>query len=174
VMFSDMANSTTLAERVGTQAFAQILSNYYQTATDIVFSQGGIIRYLGDGILAVFMNTPTIPNPEERAILAASSLVQRINATGALTSNQRFVIRVAVNTGKAMIGYVGTDERAEFTVLGDTVNVAYRMQEVAGPYKVVIGPTTMAVVMNIFKTQRIGAISLRGREKPINLYEIVP
>jgi class 3 adenylate cyclase len=93
--------------------------------------------------------------------------------TGALTSNQRFIIRVAVNTGKAMIGYVGNDERAEFTVLGDTVNVAYRMQEVAGPYKVVIGPATMAGVADTVNAQRIGAISLRGREKPIHLYEIV-
>jgi adenylate cyclase len=173
IMFSDMADSTTLAERVGTRMFAQILSSYYQAATDIVFAQGGIIRYLGDGILAVFMNTPAIPNPEERAVFSGLEIVKRVNMTGALNSNQRFIIRVAVNSGKAMLGYVGNDERAEFTVLGDTVNVAYRMQEVAGPYKVVIGPATMAAVSDKFKTTRIGAIVLRGRERPIQLYEVV-
>ena len=63
--------------------------------------------------------------------------------------------------------------RREYNVLGDTVNVAYRMQEVAGPYKVIVGPSTMAAIADKFRTVRIGAIALRGREKPIQVYEVI-
>jgi adenylate cyclase len=81
---------------------------------------------------------------------------------------------VSINTGKAMIGYVGNAERAEFAVLGDTVNVAYRMQQIARPYKIVVGPATVAAVVNKFRIQRIGAVTLHGREKPIQVYEVLP
>ena len=73
-----------------------------------------------------------------------------------------------------MIGYVGTAERAELTVLGDPVNVAYRIQEYARPYKIVVGPATVAAIVDKFNTQRIGAVTLRGREKPIQVYEVLP
>jgi class 3 adenylate cyclase len=174
ILFSDIADSTLIAEHIGTKKFAEILSNYYQTATDIIFGHGGIVRYLGDGIMAVFMQSPGLPNPEEHAVQAARELVQRMNATGVLNANQRFVMGVSINTGKAMIGYVGNAERAEFAVLGDTVNVAYRMQQIARPYKIVVGPATVAAVVNKFRIQRIGAVTLHGREKPIQVYEVLP
>jgi class 3 adenylate cyclase len=174
ILFSDIADSTLIAERIGAKLFAEVLKNYYQTATDIIFNHGGIVRYLGDGIMAVFMESPGLPNPEEHAVQTARELVRRMNATGALNANQRFVMGVSINTGKAMIGYVGNDERAEFAVLGDTVNVAYRMQQIARPYKIVVGPATVAAVVNKFRIQRIGAVTLKGREKPIQVYEVLP
>jgi adenylate cyclase len=172
-MFSDMADSTKIAERVGTRVFSQLLCNYYLTATEIIFSHGGIVRYLGDGIMAVFMKTPNHPDPEEHAVRAGLELVQRLNATGALNDRERYIVGVAINTGKTMVGYVGTDDRAEFAALGDTVNVAFRMQHLARPYKVIIGPATMAAVVNKFQVERIGAVTLRGRENPIQIYEVL-
>jgi len=174
VLFSDIVDSTGIAERVGVHTFAQILSNYYQTATDIIFKNGGIVRYLGDGIMAVFIRTPEHPDAEEHAVLAGREMISRLNVTGALNVNQRYVIGVSINTGPVMMGYVGTAERAELTVLGDTVNVAYRIQEYARPYKVVVGPATVAAIVDRFHTQRIGAVTLRGREKSIQVYEVLP
>ena len=174
VLFSDIVDSTGIAERVGARAFAEILSAYYQTVTDIVFKYGGIVRYLGDGIMAVFMRTPEHPDAEERAVMAGREMINKLNATGALNLNQRYVIGISINTGQVMLGYVGTTERAELTVLGDTVNVAYRIQEYARPYKIVVGPATVAAIVEKFNTQRIGAVTLRGREKPIQVYEVLP
>ena len=174
VLFSDIVDSTGIAERVGVRTFGEILSIYYQTVTGIIFKYGGIVRYQGDGIMAIFMRTPQNPDAEERAVMAGREMIKSLNVTGVLNVNQRYVIGVSINTGPVMVGYVGTTERAELTVLGDTVNVAYRIQEYARPYKIVVGPATVAAIVDKFNTQRIGAVTLRGREKPIQVYEVLP
>lgn len=174
ILFSDMADSTGLAEQIGAQEFGQILSNYYQAATQIVFKYGGIVRYLGDGVMAVFVETPSATNHEERAVLAGLEIVERMEAANRQgDSAHRYIMGVAVNTGVAVIGYVGTEERAEFAALGDPVNVAYRMQSFSRPYRVVIGPATMAAIVGKFETRRIGETSLRGRTKPVQVYEVL-
>jgi adenylate cyclase len=173
-LFSDIADSTSLAERLGTQHFATILNKFYQDAAECVFKYGGMIRYLGDGAMAVFVSTESHPDPEENAVRAGIELVHRGRTTGHLDSDRRVIMGVSVNTGNAMMGYVGTQERAEFTVLGDTVNVAFRMQEHSRPYRVVVGPATMAAIVGKFQTQRIGEVSLKGREKSVQIYEVLP
>jgi len=80
---------------------------------------------------------------------------------------------VAINTGQAMVGYVGTKERAEFNVMGDTVNIAYRMQDYARPYKIIVGPATVAAISEKYHFRRVGAVSLRGREQTIQAYEVL-
>jgi adenylate cyclase len=173
VLFSDIADSTGLAEKLGTKRFAELLNKFYQDAADIVFKYGGTIRYLGDGVMAVFVEHEGRATPEVDAVTAGVELIFRGKTTGHLDTENRVIMGVSINTGKAMMGYVGNQERAEFTVLGDTVNVAYRMQEYARPYRVVVGPATMAAIVGMFQTQRIGEISLRGREKPIQTYEVL-
>jgi adenylate cyclase len=172
VLFSDIANSTNLAEHLGARRFATILTNFYDAAADIVFSQGGMIKYLGDGILAIFQHLND-KRPEEQAVLAGQELLTRMNRTGSLDPEQRIVIGVAIHTGSAMVGYVGSKGRPEFNVIGDTVNVAFRLQEYARPYKIIIGPATAAAVSGTFKFQRVGAVQLRGRERAVQAYEIL-
>lgn len=174
ILFSDLADSTDLAERLGTRRFATILNNFYNDATEAIFKYGGMVRYLGDGIMAVFIQTDQRVDPEKNAVKAGLEIIRRTRATGRLDTDYRVVMGVSVNTGKAMMGYVGTQERAEFTVLGDTVNVAFRMQEYARPYRVVVGPGTLGAIVGEFNTQRIGAVSLKGRSNPIQIYEILP
>ena len=174
VLFSDIANSTALAEQLGSTHFAGILNNFYQSATDIAFRHGGIIKYLGDGILTIFMEQTGEVSMEEKAILAGRELLSHINHTGSLDPMRRIVIGVAINTGLAMAGYVGTRERVEFVVLGDMVNVAHRMQDYARPYKIIIGPATVAAISHKYKFRRVGAILLKGREHSIQAYEVLP
>ncbi len=172
VMFSDIEDSTKLAERLGMQHFAAILENFYNDASEITFKRGGLIRYLGDGVMAIFVESANHPDPEIEAVQTAIELILRGRTTGRLDMERRVVFGASIHTGKAMMGYVGTEERAEFTVLGDTVNVAFRMQEYARPYKVLVGPATMAAIVGKFQTQRIGEVSLKGREKPVQIYEV--
>ncbi len=173
VMFADIADSTALAERLGTQPFSAILNRFYEDATDFAFENGGMVKYMGDGVMAVFVQTEDSPDHEERAVRTGISLLSKIKTTGHLDPDHRVVSGVSVNTGTAMVGYVGTHERAEFAVLGDTVNVAYRMQDFARPYRLVIGPATIAAVIGKYQTQRLGNVLVRGRERPIQLYEIL-
>jgi len=137
-------------------------------------SQHRIVKYLGDGILSIFTEHDTGMPTEEKAILAGRELITLTNRTGSLDPNRRIVIGVAVNTGKAMAGYVGTNERVEFVVLGDIVNVAYRMQDYARPYKIIVGPATVAAIAEKYKFRRVGAVTLKGREQAIQAYEVLP
>lgn len=173
VLFSDIANSTALAEQLGSTHFANILNNFYQSATDIAFRHGGIIKYLGDGILTIFMHQDSGTPPEEKAVVAGRELLGQINHTGSLDPARRIVIGVAINTGVAVAGYVGTHERVEFVVLGDMVNVAHRMQDYARPYKIIVGPATVAAISQKYKFRRVGAITLKGREHSVQAYEVL-
>lgn len=173
VMFSDIANSTRLAEHLGTKHFSKILNSFYREATQIVFRYNGMVKYLGDGILAIFPEDVDGIPTEEKAVIAAKELLGVVNRTGSLDPEQRVIIGVAINTGEAMVGYVGTKERAEFNVLGDIVNVAYRMQDYARPYKIIVGPATVAAISDKYRFQRVGAVSLRGREQTVQAYEVL-
>lgn len=176
ILFSDMAGSTALAEQVGPNAFAEILNRYYQEATSIIFKHGGTVRYLGDGVMAIFEDRQhhsldhTLT--EQRAVSAGVEILKEISKLD-FGNSLNIIIGVAIHTGQAMVGYIGNDERMEFNALGDTVNVAFRMQELARPNRLVVGPATMAAIVNQYQTRRIGAVTIKGREKPIQAYEIL-
>ncbi len=173
VLFSDIANSTALAEKLGPKHFASILNNFYQEASQIIFRYKGMVKYLGDGILGIFPQNEAGESTEEKAVSAGRELITVTNRTGSLDEGRRIVIGISINTGSAMVGYVGTKERAEFNVIGDVVNVAYRLQEYARPYKIIVGPATVAAISAKYTFQRVGAISLRGRENAIQAYQVL-
>jgi class 3 adenylate cyclase len=172
VLFSDIANSTAIAEHRGAKEFARVLNAFYQDAAEITFKYGGMIKYLGDGILAIFPAS-TVANAEEKAVDAGRELIEKMKATGEVDEKRVNVIGVAINSGAAMVGYLGVAERTEFNVLGDVVNVAYRLQEYARPYKIIVGPETVAALGDNYKHRRVGAVYIRGREKSVQAHEVL-
>lgn len=174
VMFADIAESIRMGETMGVKKFASVLNQFYNDSADIIFKHKGMLKYLGDGVMAIFVDVPDEPEPEVRAILSGRELLGRIKATGHLVLNRRIIMGVSINTGVAMVGYIGTRERAEFNALGDVVNVVFRMQEYARPNRIVIGPGTVAAIVGKYPTQRIGTVALRGRESSIQVYEVLP
>ena len=174
VMFVDIAESTGMGEKMGVKKFAFLLNQFYNDSADIIFKHNGMLKYLGDGVMATFVEVPDEPAPEVRAILSGRELLGRIKTTGHLVLDQRIIMGVSINTGVAMVGYIGTRERAEFNALGDVVNVVFRMQEYARPNRIVVGPATVAAIVDKYPTQRIGAVTLRGRERTVQVYEVLP
>lgn len=173
VMFADIAESIRMGEIMGVQKFASVLNQFYNDSANIIFKQKGLVKYLGDGVMAIFVDDPEEPAPEVRAILSGRELLGRVKATGHLVRNQRVIMGISINTGVAMVGYIGTRERAEFNALGDAVNVVFRMQEYARPNRIVVGPATMAAIVDKYPTERIGAVTLRGRERTMQVYEVL-
>lgn len=173
VMFADIAESTRMGETMGVKKFAAILNQFYNDSADVIFKHSGMLKYLGDGVMAIFVDVPGEPAPQVRAILSGRELLGRIKATGHLVRDQRITMGISINTGMAMVGYIGTRERAEFNALGDVVNVAFRMQEYARPNRIVVGPATIAAIVDKYPTQRIGAVTLKGRENSIQVYEVL-
>jgi len=173
VMFADIAESTRMGEKMGVKKFASVLNQFYNDSADIIFKYNGMLKYLGDGVMATFVDIPGEPEQEVRAIIAGRELLGRIKTTGHLVLDQRIIMGVSINTGVAMVGYIGTCERAEFNALGDVVNVVFRMQEYARPNRIVVGPATVAAIVDKYPTQRIGAVTLRGRESLFQVYEVL-
>jgi adenylate cyclase len=173
VLFADIADSTGLAERIGPKSFGDILSRYYQEMSDIIFDHGGMIdKYLGDGIMAVFGMTGDKSNHEERAVRAGLKILEHIEQINSEVIEDLH-IGVGVNTGPVVAGYVGTNQRVELTVLGDTVNVASGLQTNARPNRLLIGPGTMAGIIGLFETQRVGSINVKGRTRNIQAHEVI-
>ncbi len=168
-----MKSSTSLAERLGAQKFGRLLARFYQETSKIIFAHAGLIKLVGDGVMAVFGANGAWQNAEERAVISGLEIVDLVKnmTTGDLESG--FVIGVGINTGQVMAGYVGSQDRVEYTVLGDTVNVAYRLQELARPNRVVLGPDTVGVLANRYMTRPIGEVTVRGREKSMQVYEVL-
>jgi adenylate cyclase len=175
ILFADIADSTGIAERIGPKRFAEFLTHYYQDVTEIVFRYGGVIKYLGDGIMAAFVSTSsqTIIPQEIRAVQAGWQILNRLKHSDYSYEGENFVVGIAVNTGPAMVGYIGVGARAEFNVLGDTVNTASRMQTYARPNRLVVGSKTMNVVADKFAVHPIGEIDVRGRSAPVKIFEIL-
>jgi adenylate cyclase len=173
VLFADIADSTGLAERLEPQRFGEILSRYYEEMSEIIFAHAGVVdKYLGDGIMAVFGMTGEKDGHEERAVRCGLKILEHIEKMNAEMSEELF-IGVGVNTGPVVAGYVGTRQRVELTVLGDTVNVAAGLQSKARPNRLWIGPATMAGIVGLFETQRVGSIRVKGREVTIQAHEVM-
>ncbi len=176
ILFCDIANSTALAERIGSQRFAQLLTRYYQDATTVVFRYGGIIKYIGDGVMAAFVSTSktqTVVPQEIRGTQAGLQILRQLSRREYELDGERIVVGVAVNTGPAMVGYIGVGPRAEFTVLGDTVNIASRMEGYARPNRLLIGPDTLKIVQGRFQVRPFGEIEMRGKSVPVPAFEVV-
>jgi adenylate cyclase len=173
VLFADIADSTGLAERLGPRRFGEILNHYYQNMTDIIFEQDGLVdKYLGDGVMAVFGMSEPGSDPEGRAVTSGLRMIARVEEMWK-DETEPIHIGVGINTGQVVAGYVRTKQRVEFTVLGDTVNVASGLQNKARPNRLFIGPATAAAVVGRFPTQRIGGIPVKGRTREIQAHEVL-
>jgi adenylate cyclase len=137
-----------------------------------MFKKGGMVKYLGDGMLAVFMEIKDELAPEERAVSVAREIIEFVKKVDPLELDRACVVGVAINTGKAMVGYVGTQERAEFNVMGNLIKMTYRMQEHALPNRIFVGESTAEAIRNKYLVQKSGSLTMIGIEQPIQVYEV--
>jgi len=171
ILFADIADSTHLAEKLGPKRFGAILNRYYQDMTNIVFTYGGMIdKYLGDGVMAVFGISDKQTNIEKQAVQAGLQMLERLEKHYG-NEGSPITIGVSVNTGQVMAGYVVTQERVELTVLGDTVNVAARLEAMARPNRLLVGPLTHHAIQGYFRTKGVGLVTIRGRNEPPRIVE---
>jgi class 3 adenylate cyclase len=172
VMFAEIGDSTGLAERIGATKFSSVLNSFYQYALPVIFKKGGIGKMLGDGVMAFFMEAKDAPGPEERAVSAAREIIEFAKKVTPPEPEQAFVIGAAVNTAKATAGYFGSQDRAEFNVLGSLIKMTYRMQEYALPNRIFMGASTAEAIHNKYLVQKTGSLKIIGSEQPLQVYEI--
>jgi adenylate cyclase len=137
VVFADVRGSTALAERSSAAGFRGLLQDYYHSAAIAIDTNGGIIdKFLGDGIMALFIPVIAGENHAARAIAAGRAILAAVERDR--LGEKGLMVGAGVHTGEAFVGVVGSDEKIDFTALGDTVNIAARLGGVAGPGELLV------------------------------------
>jgi adenylate cyclase len=171
VLFADITDSTSLAESMGAKDFGKLLNKYYLEITNIIFEFNGVVRYLGDGVMSVFGMSDGGGNHKQKAVESGVAILRRMKDL-ANEFDQPLNLRLSVKAGRAVVGYVGTSERVEFTVLGDLVNVAKGMNPFAGPNQIVVGEEVYKEAGKEFKMKKLDSIIVKGRKGHVKIYEV--
>jgi adenylate cyclase len=137
VVFADVRGSTGLAERISAARYRGLLQDYYRVAGTAIDANGGIIdKFLGDGVMALFIPVITGENHARRAIEAGTAILAGIDRSG--LGDKGLMVGAGVHTGEAFVGAIGSDEKIDFTALGDNVNIAARLGGLAGPGELLV------------------------------------
>jgi class 3 adenylate cyclase len=172
VLFADLGSYSTYAETRSPSEVVQLLNRYFGIALPIILEWGGTPTQLaGDAVMAVFGAPQPLPDHALRACRAAAEILERTEPL-ALGPPPGPRFHVGVNTGPALVGNIGSDEYRNFTAIGDTTNLAARLQDVAAPGGLVIGPETAAAVASAFPLRPLGPIRVKGRAEPVAAFAL--
>lgn len=174
VMFCDIVGFTAIVEPLSPVEAAKLLNTFLTRMTDVVFEHEGTLdKFLGDALLAVFGAPFDQQDHALKAVEAALAMRKALAELNLQTSGPKLSMRIAINSGVALTGDIGSPKRREFTVLGDVVNAASRIEdEVAGPGEIVISGATYERIKNHVKVRPLGSRSLRGRATPLEVYAV--
>jgi class 3 adenylate cyclase len=177
VLFCDLANSTALAERVGSEAMHALLNRFFELALHQVHRyEGTINQFLGDGFMALFGAPLTHEDHARRAALAALGIQQGLGPLRADVERQHgveFALRIGLNTGAVVVGRIGDNLRMDYTAIGDTTNLAARMQQLASPGEICVTEATYRVSGEPFEWQELGPRRVKGKTDPVRVYKLL-
>ena len=176
VLFADIAGSTSIAERLDPEDWTTLVGEAFQRMNRTIERYGGTIaRLMGDGVLAFFGAPNAHEDDPERAVRCGLDLVRAIDeldASSQISGADHLRVRVGINTGPVVVGMVGTEAASEYTAMGDTVNVAARMQSAARPGSVLITAATHRFVSGLVEGVDVGLLELKGKSATVGAYEI--
>lgn len=178
VFFADIVGFTTAAETMSPEDLSLFLETVFTFAADAIFEQGGTLdKFIGDAVMAFFGAPIPQPDHPRRAVAAAAKLIESLKAwnVGRVGRGEPPVaVRVGVNTGHAVVGDIGSDRRVDYTVLGNTVNVAARLESsVAGSNEIVVGEETARRAGDAFTFEPLGEQRLKGLTKGLRAFRVV-
>lgn len=176
VLFSDIVGFTGLSEKMEPHRVALILNEYFSEMTDIIFRYDGTLdKFIGDAIMAVFGAPLAMPDHALRAVKTALEMRERLRQMNEEKFGKNKInIRIGINTGRVVAGDIGSPKRIEYTVLGNTVNIASRLEStIARPGQIVVGEATYHIIRDLFVMEPVGEFNLRGMENLITVYEVL-
>jgi adenylate cyclase len=178
VLFSDIRGFTTLSEKLDPEEVVDLLNQYLTVMTEIIFRHGGTIdKFEGDGILVFFGAPQPLEDHPERAVRTALEMRDRLaelQGPWQERSDEPLRIGVAIHTREVMVGNIGSSRRMDYTVIGDTVNLASRLQDLTKEYgaSVLISVSTQERVKHMCQLRALGSVQVRGRQQSVELYEV--
>lgn len=175
VLFSDIRGFTALSETLEPDEVAAMVSEHLEAMASIVFQYDGIVdKYIGDSVMAVFGSPYPQGDHPERAVAAALAMMEKqweIQAQWGPRVMGTLAIGVGINTGVAIVGDVGKSRR-EFTHLGDSVNLASRLKDVAKPWQVLVNQTTYERIADVTVAEQVEPFQVKGKRDPIIAYDV--
>lgn len=177
-LFTDIVGSTTLAEQMDPEDWREIVSGTHQIVSKAVYHyEGTIAQLLGDGVLAFFGAPLAHEDDAERAARAALEILTSIRQYAEQLKKSKkvenFQMRVGLNSGPVVVGNIGSDLHMEYLAVGDTVNLAARMQSAAEPDTILISENTYRLAANLFAYEDKGKIPVKGKTEPIQVYRVL-
>lgn len=175
ILFTDIVGFTPLSEKMEPKEINILLNRHFSKMTDIIFEQDGTLdKYIGDSLMAVFGAPFGQDNDAERAVTAALKIKKTLEAENKEEGREKELnIRIGINTGQITAGNIGSPKRMEYTVLGDAVNVASRLESIAEPNQILIGEETYSRVKDKFKTREVGLRKLKGKSQELRIFEVL-
>ncbi|MCK9382806.1 MAG: GAF domain-containing protein [Sulfuritalea sp.] len=177
VLFSDIRGFTSISERLGAKETVALLNEYFTDMVDIVFAHDGVLdKYIGDMIMAVFGSVLQSKDDATNAVMVGNKMLtglHELNRRRAARGSEEIRIGIGISTGNVVAGNIGSLKRMEYTVIGDRVNLAERLESANKFYgtSILICDATYAAIKDHASAREIDLIRVRGRETPIAIYE---
>jgi adenylate cyclase len=178
VLFSDIRSFTTISESLDSEQLIALLNEYLTTMVEVVFKfEGTLDKFIGDAVMAFW----GAPMPQEdhasRAVLCAIEMheeLEKLKAKWRAEGKRVFNIGIGVNTGEMTVGNMGSKQKMEYTVIGDSVNLGSRLESLNKEYKtrMIISESTYEVVKDIVEAEPLGTVKVKGKHKAVNIYAV--
>jgi len=178
ILFADIVEFTSRCESLPPEEVAAFLNQFFSLAADAIFEFGGTLdKFIGDEVMAFFGAPLPQEDHAERAVRTGLSLMERLRRWNSERVDQgldEVMVRTAIHSGPVVVGDFGSETRVDYTVLGNTVNVAARVEEYAAePGHVVISETTHDAVADLFITEHLGNIQMKGLSRKVAVYKVL-
>ena len=177
-MFSDIRGFTSMAEQAAPEETIELLNTYYTLMFDAISGHGGVVnQMIGDGLMAIFGAPQPLTDAAASAVLAARDMIEMIdlfNVERAAEGKAPIAIGIGIASGELIAGYTGTQQRATYTCVGDTVNLAARLeaQTKVALRPILIDGETRANLPAATKVEPLGAVTLKGLAAPVDLFAV--
>ena len=178
VLFSDIRGFTSISETLGPEDLVNMLNEFLEPMTEIILENGGMLdKYIGDAIMAVFNAPVDIDRHADRACFSALEMIKKTEEMNSIFSKEFGVdlrIGVGINTGEAVVGNMGSSLRFDYTAIGDTVNLASRLEGLNKVYKtdIIISQFTKERLEGRFLTRKLDVVVVKGKREPVPIYEL--
>jgi adenylate cyclase len=177
VLFSDIRGFSTISENLPPEKVVKLLNDYFERMVDVVFrNKGTLDKFIGDGLMVIFGAPEDDAYQEEHALRTALEMQHELELMAANWEPEGIRIRVGIgiNSGPAVVGNIGSSRRMEYTAIGDTVNLASRLESATKDFGVgiLVSEYTYNAVRGAFSFKPMGAVQVRGRSEPVLAYSL--
>ena len=176
VLFADIRGFTTLSENENPERVVGLLNRYFTAMSEIIFEFGGTLdKYIGDGLMAIFGAPTATPDDARNALKTAVAMQRRLLSLNTELSEEGYAqvfIGIGLHTGEATIGYIGSEKRSEYTAIGDTVNLASRLESNARPGQILVSEATALFCEELFPLIKHKPLTVKNRVQPVSLFEV--